>query len=135
MKVSSATEFEVLAREAARAQEALRQKVLVCCGTGCLAAGSAAVAEALRREVAAQGLDADVGLRLCEAGCRGLCELGPLVTFEPSGLFYHGVQPGDVPEIVAKTVSAGEPIPRLLYRDAASKKRVETYHDIPFYRR
>jgi NADH:ubiquinone oxidoreductase subunit F (NADH-binding)/(2Fe-2S) ferredoxin len=135
MKISNLQAFEAYRKDAAAAQDKLTKKVLVCCGTGCLAAGAGPVAEALRAELDAKNLDVEVGLKMNETGCRGLCELGPLVTFEPSGIFYKGVKPSDVSEIVEKTVEGDAAIPRLLYRDKASKQRVETYTEIPFYKR
>jgi NADH:ubiquinone oxidoreductase subunit F (NADH-binding)/(2Fe-2S) ferredoxin/NAD-dependent dihydropyrimidine dehydrogenase PreA subunit len=135
MKIATFEGFEALKKDAEATQDALKKKVLVCCGTGCLAAGAGAVAEALRTELDAKKLNVEVGLKMKETGCRGLCELGPLVTFEPSGIFYKGVKPSDISEIIEKTIEGDETIPRLLYRDNATKKRVETYHDIPFYKR
>ena len=134
MKIANLKEFEVLRADAEAAQKKIRKKILVCCGTGCLAAGSGKVAAALRAELDRKGLDVDVGLKMNETGCRGLCELGPLVTFEPSGIFYKSVKASDVAEIVEKTIERDEAIPRLLYRDKASKQRVETYEEIPFYK-
>ena len=135
MKIATPDAFEAYRNDATAAQDKLVKKVLVCCGTGCLAAGAGTVAGALRAALHAKGLDVEVTLRLKETGCRGLCELGPLVTFEPSGLFYKGVTAADVPEIVEKTIQGDAVIPRLLYRDKATKQRVETYHEIPFYKR
>ena len=135
MKIANPQAFEAYQKDATAAQDKLTKKVLVCCGTGCLAAGAGAVAEALRAELDAKKLDVEVGLKMNETGCRGLCELGPLVTFEPSGIFYKAVKPSDVSEIVEKTVQGDAAIPRLLYRDKASKQRVETYTEIPFYKK
>ena len=135
MKIATLEAFEALRKDAEATQDKLTKKVLVCCGTGCLAAGSGAVAEALRAELDAKNLDVEVGLKMNETGCRGLCELGPLVTFEPSGIFYKNVKASDAVEIVEKTVEGDETIPRLLYRDKASKQRVETYNEIPFYKK
>ncbi len=47
MRIESVAQFEAFRREAASRREARKREVLVCCGTGCLAHGSAKVAEAL----------------------------------------------------------------------------------------
>ena len=39
----------------------MKQRILVCCGTNCLAAGAAAVLEALQEQT--QGLDVEVSRR------------------------------------------------------------------------
>ncbi|MFH1531913.1 MAG: NADH-ubiquinone oxidoreductase-F iron-sulfur binding region domain-containing protein [Pseudomonadota bacterium] len=135
MKIATLEAFEACRQDAVAAQDKLTKKVLVCCGTGCLAAGAGAVAGALRAALDAKKLDVEVGLKMSETGCRGLCELGPLVTFEPSGFFYQGVKASDISEIVEKTIEGDDVIPRLLYRDKATRQRVETYHEIPFYKR
>ena len=70
-------------------------------------------------------------LGLTETGCHGLCEAGPLVTFEPDKLFYTHVTVKDVPEIVEETILSGKTITRLLY--SSNSKRIAKYTNIPFY--
>jgi SAM-dependent methyltransferase len=64
----------------------------------CSARGSPAVIDALRREIAAQGLSDAVQLTTCAS--LGLCERGPNLVVYPEGSWYSGVRPEDVPEIV-----------------------------------
>ena len=74
------------------------KKVLVCCGTGCLASGSMEVFEAFR-----EGLRADSGVQVQayakSTGCNGWCEQGPLVKILPDDITYCHVDrrpgPGD----------------------------------------
>ena len=119
-------------------------RVIVCAGTGCVASGAYKVFEALIQEIRAAGLDVTTefrpenqgpGLRLNQSGCQGFCQMGPLVTLLPQGLLYNKVKVEDVPEIVAKTLVAGQPVERLLYVDPATKKRCQGTADIPFYQR
>ncbi|HXY20741.1 MAG TPA: methyltransferase [Gemmatimonadales bacterium] len=86
----------------------------------CSANGSAAVLDALRREVAARGL-ADT-VQLTTTGSLGLCDRGPNLVVYPDGTWYSGVQPGDVPEIVAEHFVAGRPVARLAARDEPAVK-------------
>ena len=63
------------------------------------AAGAAEVLEALRNELEARGVDANVD----EVGCLGLCFAEPLVDIlKPGGsrLFFGNVTPGDVPALI-----------------------------------
>jgi (2Fe-2S) ferredoxin/SAM-dependent methyltransferase len=84
----------------------------------CSARGSGAVIEALRREVAAQGLSDAVQLTTC--GSLGLCERGPNLVVYPEGSWYSGVRPEDVPEIVREHFGQGRPVARLASGTAAA---------------
>ncbi len=90
----------------------------------CSARGSAQVLEALRKELAAQGLLNDVQVTTC--GSLGMCERGPNMVVYPEGIWYSGVQVADVPELVREQFSNGRPLERLVNRDAAAlKKEIE----------
>jgi len=110
------------------------RRILVCCGTGCLASGAQEVAEAFAQQMAALGDDRrELNLVVKETGCHGFCEKGPLVVLMPEETFYKGVKPKHVPQIMEQSVQGGEIIEELLYRDLESGAPVEKYHDIPFY--
>jgi len=83
---------------------------------GCSAAGSARVLDALRREVAAQGLGDTVQITTC--GSLGLCEHGPNIVVYPDGVWYGGVTPADVPELVRSHFGQGTVVARLARTDA-----------------
>lgn len=106
--------------------------VRVCCGTGCLANGSKAVAEAFEEKIAAANLDAEVSCVIKRTGCNGFCENGPLVTIVPDNISYYHVKPSDVDEIIEKTLKAGEPVEKLLYKNDKGE-RVLSQQDNPFY--
>jgi len=97
------------------AANAEKIKVLICQGTGGLASGAAAVAEAFEQEFARQGVEAKVGKR-CEVvgtGCRGLCANDVLVDIELPGqkaVTYDFVTPELVPQIVGEHVLGEGPI-------------------------
>ena len=112
-------------------------RVIVCAGTGCAASGAWKVFEAFRK------LDADVSYEaghcphreISKSGCQGFCQMGPLVTVQPEGIFYTRVKAEDVPEIAERTLAAGEVVERLLYKDPATKKPCRGTDQIPFYTR
>ncbi|MGE4277062.1 MAG: NADH-ubiquinone oxidoreductase-F iron-sulfur binding region domain-containing protein [Lawsonibacter sp.] len=106
--------------------------IRVCCGTGCLANGSAKVAAEFDRLIAAQGADAQVECTVKRTGCNGFCENGPLVTIVPDQISYYHVKVGDVPEILEKTIANGQPVERLLYKNDQGQ-RVRSQADNPFY--
>jgi len=86
---------------------------------------------ALEEEVKRRGLEGEV--RVVEAGCRGFCSMGPVILIEPEGVFYIGVEPADVPELVEETLVKGRVVERLTYREPATRKRVPYYDDLPFH--
>ncbi|MBN2361788.1 MAG: NAD(P)H-dependent oxidoreductase subunit E, partial [Deltaproteobacteria bacterium] len=108
--------FEAHAATLATSPEAKQRRVLVCCGTGCLAGGAAAVAEELEKQLAVLDKKQRVQLNLVckKTGCHGFCEKGPLVVLMPEAIFYKGVKPKDVEAIVQKTLLGGEVIDKLL---------------------
>jgi len=86
----------------------------------CSARGSAAVLDALRREIGAAGLNDTV--QLTTTGSLGLCERGPNLVVYPDGTWYSGVTPADVPEIVREHFVAGRPVARLVNHDESAVK-------------
>ncbi len=84
----------------------------------CSARGSAAVIEALRREVAARKLSGTVAVTSC--GSLGLCENGPNLVVYPEGVWYSHVSAADVPEIVSEHLENGRPVARLMRTDEAA---------------
>ena len=104
--------------------------IRVCCGTGCLANGSARIAEAFERLT--RGTDVAVECDVHRTGCMGCCENGPLVTVLPDDISYYRVKESDVPEILEKTVGRGETVDWLLFTGGDGKK-VRSQKENPFY--
>ena len=86
MRIESHDQFKAFQTEARAREAKTPKKILVCCGTGCLATGAKEVAEAFAHEIAERGLDVEIGLGVKSTGCHGFCERGPLVAFLPEGL-------------------------------------------------
>jgi (2Fe-2S) ferredoxin/2-polyprenyl-3-methyl-5-hydroxy-6-metoxy-1,4-benzoquinol methylase len=87
-----------------------------CCATR----GSAKLIDALRREVAEQGLSNDVQITAC--GSFGLCDRGPNMIVYPEGVWYSNMTPQDVTEIVRTHFQTGHVVERLANKDAAALK-------------
>src|SRR5437870_7796334 len=50
------------------------------------------------------------------SGCLGPCFDGPTIVVYPEAIWYAGVRPDDVAEIVASHMVGGRPVERLVYR-------------------
>jgi (2Fe-2S) ferredoxin/SAM-dependent methyltransferase len=77
----------------------------------CAARGSGSVLEALRKEIALQGMTDVVQVTVC--GSLGLCEHGPNMVVYPEGIWYSGISADDVPEIVRSHFGEDAPVERL----------------------
>jgi len=104
--------------------------IFVCQGTGCFSAGSGAVYDALKAEVARNGMK---NVTVDFTGCHGFCEQGPNVVIEPDGIFYTHVEAEDAPEIITSHLRDGNPVERLFYRDPVTGQSIPTYSEIKFY--
>lgn len=60
--------------------------------------------------------DAGLGdtVRAQRTGCLDACEQGPSMVVYPEGIFYGGVKPADVDEIVREHLVGNEPVKRLV---------------------
>jgi NADH:ubiquinone oxidoreductase subunit F (NADH-binding)/(2Fe-2S) ferredoxin/NAD-dependent dihydropyrimidine dehydrogenase PreA subunit len=112
-------------------QNTIQNKIRVCTGTGCRAQGSLQVVAELRQSIEKLGLASEI--QVVPTGCRGLCELGPLVTFAPERLVYCGVGADDVAQIVQRTISRGEVVDDLIYLDSQTGLPIVCDREWPFY--
>ena len=58
-----------------------------------------------------------VSIRAQRAGCLDMCDFGPSMVVYPEGIFYGGVVPGDVEEIVNEHLVNNRPVTRLIIPD------------------
>jgi len=106
--------------------------ISVCVGTGCLASGAGEVLAAFKTGIEKQGLTAEVDTK--GTGCPGFCERGPVVVIYPEEICYLQVTPGDVPEIITRTIKEKKVVDRLLYVDPNTGEKVTHESEIPFYK-
>jgi (2Fe-2S) ferredoxin len=79
----------------------------------CLARGGAEVLEALKAALKAKNLARTI--RANKAGCLDACEHGVTLVVYPEAVWYGGVTPADVPEIVEQHLVAGRVVDRLVF--------------------
>ncbi len=111
----------------------VERKVLVCCGTGCLANNSYEVYEEFKRKLQNHP-NITIEPSIKATGCNGLCEKGPVVKILPDKISYFKVSVEDVEQIIEKTILNKEIIDRLLYFDTNSKKRIVYHNEASFYK-
>ncbi len=68
-----------------------------------------------KQELAARGLNSRV--RANRAGCLDQCEHGPTVVIYPESVWYGGVKPEDVVEIIESHIIKLKPVERLMLPD------------------
>ena len=111
-----------------------KKRVLVCCGTGCVANGAFDVLKKF------QDCGVDVETKTCAVravptGCHGFCENGVLVDFPADKITYIKVKPEDVDEIIERHLNKNEIVERLLYEDPYSKEKVRHGSEMNFYKK
>lgn len=81
----------------------------------CAEKGGAAVREELKRQLHERGLKKTI--RANAAGCLDQCARGVTLVVYPEQVWYGGVEPGDVTEIIESHLIGGVPVERLRIKD------------------
>lgn len=102
-------------------------QIALCKGTGCNSSGEPELWQKFDQVLKDKGIRERINI--AETGCRGFCEMGPLVEIHPQHIFYCKVKVEDIEEIVEKTIMNGEVIERLLFDG------IPVAEEIPFYKK
>ncbi|MFY9114915.1 MAG: NADH-quinone oxidoreductase subunit NuoF [Dethiobacteria bacterium] len=141
MQIKSPESLTQIREEYRKAFKRQKTRFLVCAGTGCVASGSLGVFQEFERILKEKGLYADTEIifeeeeidsGVAKSGCHGFCQMGPLVRFEPEGIFYTKVTVEDVAEIIEASLEKNTVVERLLYQNP-DETRSQTEHEVPFY--
>jgi NADH-quinone oxidoreductase subunit F len=132
-KITSPAGLDIFRKELDSKLDPNAPLLIVCCGTGCQAAGSSEVVDKFREVLSGIGWGGKVIPLVKPTGCHGFCSRGPLVIIEPQDLFYQRVTVDDVEDIVNKTILNNEVIRKLQYKPANSKEVIPRASDIPYY--
>jgi len=109
-----------------------RTHLLICAGTGCVAAGSFEIKKTLEKEIVKRKLQNEVAV--ISTGCNGFCERGPIVVVQPDGIFYQKLKVEDIPLLVKEHLLKGRPVEKLMYVPPAEEKPIPKMMDIGFFR-
>lgn len=100
-------------------------QIALCKGTGCQASGEIPLRKKFDEVLKAKGLS-DI-VHIVETGCRGFCEMGPLVEIFPQHIFYVRVHDKDVEAIVDKTILNNEIIDELVFEKTPYADKIDFY--------
>ncbi len=114
-------------------QKKFPRKVMVCCGTGCLANGAAKIVDAFKSALDNREIKHFAVEAIKETGCHGFCEQGPLVIIEPQGIFYTRVKPKDVDAIIEQSIENTDVVSSLLFTEPKNNEKIEKYGDVNFF--
>ncbi len=109
-----------------------RVDLMVCAGSGCVAAKSLKIKDALREEIKKRGLEEEINLVL--TGCNGFCPQGPIITVYPDEIFYHGIKVEDIPYLVEEHFLKGRPVQKFMYKEPKEKVTIPSMNEIPFFK-
>ncbi len=90
-------------------------QIALCKGTGCQASGEIPLKQKFDEVLKEKGLLDQV--HIVETGCRGFCEMGPIVEIFPEHIFYVRVKPEHVEDIIEKTILKKEIINSLVFQN------------------
>ena len=68
--------------------------------------------------------DLPYSVRVNHSGCLDQCGFGPMIVVYPDNVWYAGVTPEDVDEIVQSHIIGGVPVARLVYRNHPGKNKL-----------
>ena len=99
--------------------------LMVCTGTGCVAARGFSIRDKLLEVIKAKGLEKDY--LVVGTGCNGFCAMGPIVVVQPDGIFYQKIQEKDVEQLVQSHLVEGTTVKELMHTDAVSGELKSTW--------
>ncbi len=134
MTIKNVKDLNKIRKTSLATQKKHPKKVLVCCGTGCIANGALKIVDSVRDGLEKRNLK-DVTVEILkETGCHGFCELGPLVIIEPQETFYTKVKPKHIEDILDKSFLDNEVIEPLLFTNPVDGSKITKYNDISFFK-
>lgn len=86
----------------------------------CAMRGSHEIRKQMKAEIKKRGLKNSV--RANQAGCMDACEFGPVVVVYPQNVWYGGVKPEDVTELLDTHLNGEGVVERLLIKDPKFNK-------------
>jgi len=131
--VKNPKELEKLRDSIIKERDSKKPTVYISSGTCGRARGSEEVVQAIKDEIKKQKLTDKVNIKV--TGCHGFCEIEPIISIQPKGVFYKGIKPEDAKAVVTETLIEDRIVEDFLYGDPETGKKVKQEQDIPFYKK
>lgn len=112
-------------------EDSYKAMLMICAGTGCVAAGSMTLYDLFVKELNERELKNDY--LPVPTGCNGFCAQGPIIVIQPEGVFYQKVKEKDIPVIIEQHLLGGKPVESLLYKDHETKETIPQMDNISFF--
>lgn len=109
-----------------------QRTLLFCSGSGCVSSNCGEVKDALIEELKNSDLLSKVKLNI--TGCIGFCDVGPIMTVLPDGVFYCHLKPENMKQIVEQHLIKGQIVEEFCYTDINTGKKVPLMDDIDFFK-
>lgn len=122
-------ELKKIQEEVLNKQKEYKAAIMVCAGTGCVAAGSLSLKDLFDKEIKKRGLENDY--LVVPTGCNGFCAQGPIVVIQPEGIFYQKVGDENISEIIESLLES-KTVEKLLFKDN-EKQAIPLMKDIKFF--
>jgi len=110
-----------------------KRYVMLCGGTGCMAAGTMDLKANFEKYLKEYRLEDKIAIRT--VGCFGMCSQGPFVRIFPEDVLYRLVKPEDIEEIVREDLQFGNVVERLVYEDPNTGNKITKMEEIPYYKK
>ena len=107
-------------------------EILICSSTGCASSKSEVIIQELNKHIKANKLEKLV--KVTKIGCFGLCAMGPIVTFQPTDIFYTQVKPEDAERIITQHIMQGKVLEDKVYINEDGTKAL-TISEFNFYKK
>jgi NADH-quinone oxidoreductase subunit F len=110
-----------------------KKTIVISSGTCGQASGSLQIIDAVNQELGKRGLQDKVDVKV--TGCHGFCQLEPNLIVYPEQIFYKNLKPGDIPEIIQKSVVKNQIASSFVFEDLQTKQKADKQNEIPFYKK
>jgi len=125
------SQLETIAAGVHAQQAKYRGMLMVCNGTGCVAAKGFEIKKHLEEALLRHGLQ-DQWL-VVGTGCNGFCAVGPIVVVQPEGIFYQKLRERDVELLVIEHLLGGKPVEKLMHKNPVTGAINPKMEDISFF--
>jgi len=102
-------------------ERAYKNRINVCCSSGCVPFGAFDVLKEFEMAVKEFGVEKEC--KVARTGCVGTCAVGPAVVIEPGDYLYQNVTLDKVRQIVRDHIVLGLPVKEMLYSNEAFFKK------------